>query len=440
MNHLYLPESLLPTLFFLFGIGLTTACNSSFHALGKHQSKEIFRSKNPPLFFFRPILKRFISKNEWDNLYFCLALTKHICQLSYGVFGLYYLFIHSNQNSSFLVDKNVFFFTFGALLLGASLTIDFVSRLVGTLKSRTTLKLFSPLTSIYLLFCFPITLSLLGLSRLLIQRLHTEEGSLLDKTKIREMLTESELHQHLDANDQKLFSSLLNFRERVSKEIMVPRVDIYSLPSSTPIEEAACLFALEGYSRIPIYKDSLDHIEGVVLYKDLLKYYTRAKANLNSPLSILSKPVLYTPENKKISQLLQEFRTKQIHMAIVVDEYGGTEGIVTIEDILEELVGKIEDEYDVGIEQQFLELPDGGWVIDAKMTLIDIEEQLGIKVPESPEYETIGGYIYHHAGTIPPKGWRLSHDAFELEVLSSNERSIKKIKIVPRARPSSSFL
>ena len=122
-------------------------------------------------------------------------------------------------------------------------------------------------------------------------------------------------------------------------------------------------------------------------------------------------------------------------MAIIVDEYGGTEGVVTIEDILEELVGEIEDEYDIGEEREYLEVPgDGGWIVDAKMTLFDIEEQLGIKIPANPEYETIGGYIFHCAGTIPPKGWRLSHDNFDLEITSSNERSIKKIKITPRIK------
>jgi CBS domain containing-hemolysin-like protein len=155
--------------------------------------------------------------------------------------------------------------------------------------------------------------------------------------------------------------------------------------------------------------------------------------DLNAPLESLAKPVLYAPENKKIALLLQEFRNKQIHMAIIVDEYGGTEGIVTIEDILEELVGEIEDESDIGANQQFWALPSGGWVVDAQMSIFDIEERLGIQIPHGLEYETIGGYVFHCAGTIPTKGWRLLHDQFELEVLSSNERSIKKIKIIPRS-------
>jgi CBS domain containing-hemolysin-like protein len=216
---------------------------------------------------------------------------------------------------------------------------------------------------------------------------------------------------------------------------MVPRVDVFSLSGETKIREAAQLFAAEGYSRIPIYKESLDDIVGVALYKDLLKCFAVPEENLDAPIETIAKPVLYAPENKKIALLLQEFRNKQIHMAIIVDEYGGTEGIVTIEDILEELVGEIEDEYDIGEAKEFWELPGGSWVVDAKMTLIDIESQLGIKIPENPDYETIGGYVFHCAGTIPSKGWKLSHDEFDLEVLSSNERSIKKIKIIPRSSP-----
>jgi CBS domain containing-hemolysin-like protein len=298
------------------------------------------------------------------------------------------------------------------------------------------LRFASPFVSVVLLLLFPIVGLLLCLTRGFLRQIHIEEEGaeqLTDRSKLREMISESELQQHLDPSDQKLITSLVNFKERVAKEIMVPRVDLFALPAETTIQEASKLFASEGYSRIPVYKESLDEIVGVVLYKDLLRYYTQ-ETSLDASLASIAKPVLYSPENKKITLLLQEFRNQQIHMAIIVDEYGGTEGIVTIEDILEELVGEIEDEYDIGKERDFWEIPGGGgWIVDAKMTLFDIENQLGIRIPPNPEYETIGGYVFHCAGTIPSKGWRISHDDFDLEILSSNERSIKKIKIAPRS-------
>jgi CBS domain containing-hemolysin-like protein len=122
-------------------------------------------------------------------------------------------------------------------------------------------------------------------------------------------------------------------------------------------------------------------------------------------------------------------------MAIVVNEYGGTEGIITIEDILEEIVGEIEDEFDTLEEELYSELPNGEWIVDAKMSIIDIESKLGIHLPHNPEYETIGGYVFHRAGTIPSKGWKLHHDKFELEVVSSSERCIDKIRIIPLTKP-----
>ena len=436
----FLLESPILPLLFLFASLILTACSTALVRLGKFKSKELFRSVNPPLFFFRPILKRLFPKHEWENLYFCISITKHIYELAYATSSFFFVISslpglhHVLDNIPSAQDWPPLLLV-GGSIIAVAILLDFIVRLLASIWSRPFLKAAAPLASLFLLLLFPIVSLFLYLTRGLLTKVHLEEESaelLTDKSKLREMIRESELQQHLDSSDQKMISSFVNFKERVAKEIMVPRVDIFSLAADTPIREAAQLFASEGYSRIPIYKETLDQILGVVLYKDLLKCFATADQDLDAPLETIAKPVLYSPENKKIALLLQEFRNKQIHMAIIVDEYGGTEGIVTIEDILEELVGEIEDEYDIGQDQQFWEIPGGGWVVDAKMSIIDIENQIGIRVPENPEYETIGGYVFHCAGTIPGKGWRLSHDEFDLEVLSSNERSIKKIKIVPR--------
>lgn len=139
---------------------------------------------------------------------------------------------------------------------------------------------------------------------------------------------------------------------------------------------------------------------------------------------------MYTPETKKISNLLQEFRKKQTHLAVVVDEYGGTEGIATIEDILEEIVGDIADEYD---DQQALYVAqsDGSWIVDARMSILDAEEYLGVIIPQEGEYDTISGFIYHKAGAIPGRGFIIHQDTFEIEILRSNERCVEKVRIKP---------
>jgi CBS domain containing-hemolysin-like protein len=249
------------------------------------------------------------------------------------------------------------------------------------------------------------------------------------RDKILEVLYESELSAHLDPQERKLILSVANFKERNVREVMVPRIDVTCISEDATIQEAAEIFLKERYSRLPVYHDNIDHIVGVLLYKDVLSAYAHSKKE-DTSLSLI-KPVVYTPETKKISQLLQEFRSKQIHLAIVVDEYGGTEGIITIEDILEELVGEIADEDDVDQEVLYSVLPSGGWIVDARMGILDIEKELAIQIPQSPEYDTLGGYIYHRAGAIPAKGWRLHHDDFDLEILSSDERSIEKVRIMP---------
>ncbi|HEX2583280.1 MAG TPA: hemolysin family protein [Chlamydiales bacterium] len=438
----YLLTSLLAPCFFLFCSIVLTICSTAFLRLGKFKSKEFLRSPQGPFFFFFPILKKFFPKQEWENLYFSISLTKHIVYLAYAISAFFYLItVFPHLHQVFLEggrsDDFQYLAVIGLAIITLSLFIDYICRLLANMWAKQILRFASPFASLILLLLFPIVGLLLRLTRGLLRKVQMEEEvaeQLTDRSKLREMISESELQQHLDPSDQKLITSLVNFKERVAKEIMVPRVDLFALPAETTIREASKLFASEGYSRIPIYKESLDQIVGFVLYKDLLRYYTQ-NTNLESSLETLAKPVLYSPENKKITLLLQEFRNQQIHMAIIVDEYGGTEGIVTIEDILEELVGEIEDEYDIGEEREFWEIPGGGgWVVDAKMTLFDIENQLGIRIPPNPEYETIGGYIFHCAGTIPSKSWRLSHDDFDLEILSSNERSIKKIKITPRAQ------
>ncbi len=441
----FLIESPALPLIFLFASLVLTTCSTSLLRLGKFKSKELFRSEGRPLFFFRPLLKSFFPKNEWENLYYSISLSKHIYELAYATSSFFYLMSSIPELHEIIVEAPsahdwLPLLFIGGSIIALSVILDFSLRLLANVWSRPLLRLAAPFASLFLILLFPLVGLFLQFTRGLLRKVHLEEESgeiLTDKTKLREMIRESELQHHLDASDQKLISSFVSFKNRVAKEIMVPRVDVFSLPSNTPLREAARLFASEGYSRIPIYKETLDQIIGVALYKDLLRCFADPSLDLDAPLETLAKPVLYAPENKKISQLLQEFRGKQIHMAIIVDEYGGTEGIVTIEDILEELVGEIEDEYDIGEDRDFWELPTGGWVVDAKMSINDIQDQLGVRIPENPEYETIGGYVFHCAGTIPAKGWRLSHDDFDLEVLSSNERSIKKIKIVPRSKPPS---
>lgn len=419
-------ESPLIALFFLCGSFFLTLAHASLLKLGKLRSNALFRSASPPHLWIKQWLKALFTRHEWDLLYFFLSISKQIYQLSYAVSLFFYLL---QLRESLIQETYLSWSLVGAITISLALSVDYLARLFAMLFPKRSCRISSPIASLYVLPLFPLLLLLQSLTRTFSKKVQTEESLLPQKREIKELLHESEIASHLNLLDQKLIASCIHFTERVTKEIMVPRVQIFSLPSDTTLREAAPLFAKEGYSRIPIYQEHLDDILGVVLYKDLLLYLAQEHPPWDLSLAKLAKPVVYAPENKKIATLLQEFRLQQIHMAIIVDEYGGTEGIVTIEDILEELVGEIEDEYDRGSKESFWEIPGGGWVVDAKMTIHDIEEKLGIQIPDHPEYETLGGFIYHCAGTIPSKGWRLSHDRFDLEVLSSNERAVLRVKI-----------
>lgn len=417
---------------FLLGATLVTAFTTAITLLGKLRTSEEFQ-KLKHLFFFGHFLRPLFKERKWEGLLFTLSFSKHVLHLCYGITALFFLIASSPRPKEIVLDS-LWIVVLGVLIIIVSILVELLARFVTSLKPLSMLKVTAVIVSLILLIFSPITTLFLRTMKAFFPSLYREKGTVVSfkiKDKLLEFLYETEQTTRLDPNDKKLILSIASFKDKIAREVMVPRIDVFCLPADTSIEEAAQKFVKEGYSRIPIYKENVDHIVGVLLHKDILKALVTHQHNLKAPIETLLKPVLYTPETKKISNLLQEFRSKKIHLAIVVDEYGGTEGIVTIEDILEELVGEIADEYDFDQEVLYTALAGGGWIVDAKMGISDIERELGIKIPEGPDYETIGGYVFQRAGSIPSKGWRIHHDEFDLEILSSDERSIEKIKIIP---------
>ncbi len=428
------------TLIFLFGSAILTGTTTAILQMGRIRSKEEFK-KYPSLFFFQHFLQPLFGSRKWEGLFFTLSFSKHVLHLAYCVLALFILLTQQPFQSALVMLESGHFtydalwvVAIGALLVVISLLADMLMKFAATGSPEKAFKAFSLFSSSFMtLFC-PITAFFLKLLQVFFPKSAKEAAkSISIRDKILEVLYESELSPHLDPLERKLILSVASFKQRIVREVMVPRIDVLLLSEETSIEKASETFFQEGYSRIPIYQESVDHIIGVLLYKDVLAAFAKSPQGRSLPVKTLIKPVLYTPETKKISQLLQEFRAKQIHLAIVVDEYGGTEGIITIEDILEELVGEIADEYDIGQEALYSVLPSGGWIVDARMGILDMEKELGIRIPLSPEYDTLGGYIFHRAGSIPSKGWKLLHDDFDLEILSSDDRSIEKVRILPHA-------
>ncbi len=428
----------------IIGVFCLIAVNTAFRHLQRKESKKQLDLAGK-LFFYRYLSRLFFSKYEYEDLYFATIFAQNVARFCYTILSLLLLgeldllsWISNphNDNLSFGLNWPYGFFVILLLFLILFILGDSLGRITGNRYPEKTIKGAAPIVSAFMVILFPFTFLFLKFFHILPRTVYfdpSHEPNQEAKQELIEIIEESNFNTHLDPHDKKLIESVMEFKDRIAREVMVPRVDIFSLPHSTTIEDAAKLIYNEGYSRIPVYKDTLDNIIGVLMYKDVLaKYMDQAKTGdltiLQNPISSLVKNVLYTPETKKISHLLQEFRKQQVHLAIIVDEYGGTEGIVTIEDILEEIVGDIADEYDEE-EAHFIPLPEGGWLIDARMGIFDVEEQLGIEIPQDGDYDTIGGYVFHETGSIPEKGFIIRKPNYELEVIRSNDRRVEKLKI-----------
>ncbi len=231
--------------------------------------------------------------------------------------------------------------------------------------------------------------------------------------------------------EKKILKGIATFGEKEASEVMRSRVDVTAIDTEMLFHEVIRIVTDSGYSRIPVYKESLDNVEGLLYIKDLLPLIDKQEELEWKPLI---RPAFFVPENKKINDLLQEFRNKKIHMAIVVDEYVGTSGIITLEDILEEIVGEISDEFDVEDESfHYKKLNTYTYLFDAKTLLNDLCKILKIDddIFDSArgESDSLGGLILELEGKIPEKGEKIKYRQFTFEIVDADVRKINKIKI-----------
>lgn len=424
------------TLFFLFWIYILASTAHCTSTLGESLFLESFCSSKKGYFLF-PLSYFFNKRGRFAVYVFNLWFTCNLGRLAYfftSAFLIYNLYLDLDLSSSIALGITLY------LLL--ALVGDFLPRFISSRMPRRTLRYLLGIATLLLYLALPLTWIILIFANFFHGReltIEDEEDLLETQKEILQLLVNAGIDERLDPLDLKLIESVIKFKSRIVREVMIPRVDLFTLPAEISIRTATRQIIDEGYSRIPVYRENIDNITGLLMFKDVLELYRsvlegeKEKSILDAPLESITKSVFYVPETKQVSYLLQEFRAKQMHMAIVVDEYGGTEGVVTMEDILEEIVGEIADEYDHDEEILFSPLPaGGGWTVDARMSLIDTEESLGILIPKEGDYDTIGGYVFHNAGEIPPKGYMIHHQDYDLEILSSTDRSIEKVRITLR--------
>ena len=231
----------------------------------------------------------------------------------------------------------------------------------------------------------------------------------------------------LEDHEVKMIRGVFQLDKTTVREIMVPRVDMISAEITSSFEEISAIMLNTGHSKIPIYKEDIDHIEGIAHSMDILRFVSDANNAMAIDIDTVLRTVLYVPESKTLEDLLTEFQEKRMQMAIVIDEYGGVAGLVTVEDLLEEIVGEIHDEFDSG-EPQIKKSKEGEFYIDARVDIDDLSVTLGIEF-EGEGFDTIGGFVLHQLGKIPSPSDNLQYNGFNIEVLTTVGRRIKTLKI-----------
>jgi CBS domain containing-hemolysin-like protein len=240
-----------------------------------------------------------------------------------------------------------------------------------------------------------------------------------------EAVSEGEKLGAVDEEEKEMIESVMDLRDTTVAEIMTPRTEIRAVEKGTTMDQVKDLIREIGHSRIPVYDGTIDNVIGIAYAKDLL-YLEHNDAFIAADAM---RQALFVPETKNLRDLLHEFQAKKVHMAIVLDEYGGTAGLVTFEDILEELVGEIADEYDVDEVAPNTRIDEHTVDIDARVRVDEINAELDLHLPEEEDYETVGGFVFSTLGRIPTTGERCAHENVEIEVLDAEPRRINRLRL-----------
>ncbi|OUU24391.1 MAG: hypothetical protein CBC13_03585 [Planctomycetia bacterium TMED53] len=311
-------------------------------------------------------------------------------------------------------------------LLMLELLPEVISMWVG---STITVKLFPILSALEKLFS-PLTVSFRGLRRFALKTL----GGNADKSDqdiaeagIMAAVEMGEREGLIEQGEKTMIESVLQFRDADVVEVMTPRTDMVCFEASETVEEVIPKAVSCGHSRIPVFRKEVDEIIGVLYVKDLLRH--AAEDGMKSlHIEKVVRKTHFVPETKNLRELLAEFRAERFHIAVVLDEYGGTSGLVTIEDILEEIVGEIEDEFDTAGRDQIRKIDDHTFDVDGRASILDINRALSASIPESDDYETVAGFLFSELGHVPREGEEFSTAEVVFKVIRADERKIKRIR------------
>ena len=286
----------------------------------------------------------------------------------------------------------------------------------------------APVLSLLMVVFTPLTWLFSQWKRLLNRFVHSSESDTITEGELMTMVSEAENDGELTDRESELIRSAIEFDDVEVEEILTPRVDVVAVEDDIPLEELAQTFAESGYSRLPVYHGTIDNIIGVVHEKDF--YIARLKKA--TKIDDLVVPTLYTTGSTQISQLLRTLREQHHHLAVVVDEYGGTEGIITLEDILEELVGEIWDEHDE-VTEDFRKQSDGSWLVSGSASVDDLYEELDLPEEEDIDSNTVNGLVQEKTCHLPKVGDRFTLGEYDGVVTRTAKRRVTEVRLTPAA-------
>lgn len=289
----------------------------------------------------------------------------------------------------------------------------------------------SPVVRFFSFLFTPVVKFLLVFSRGLVKVFGGNIGSLfpvLTEDDLKAMIIAGEEEGILEEEEKNMIDSIFNLGDTFVKEIMTPRVNIVAVTNNNPANEILRLIAREGYSRLPVYRENLDKIVGIVYVKDIIAYgFNNSPAQEKAKAEDFMREAYFIPETKKVSDLMKELQNKKMQMAIIVDEYGGTAGIVTMEDLVEEIVGEISDEYKKEIKE-LTHLADGSFLVHGGMEIEKANEMMELDIPEG-EFETIAGFVLAHFGKFPVKGEGFIYGGHEFTVYEADHKKVRFVRI-----------
>jgi CBS domain containing-hemolysin-like protein len=253
-----------------------------------------------------------------------------------------------------------------------------------------------------------------------------EEPAEAAKQEILQAASEGQAEGTVEAEQVEMIESVMKFGGTDAGKVMTPRTDIVALPADTPWQEACRQIFQAGHTRVPVYDGDLDNIIGILYAKDLLRHVGEAAPP--AARQIMRKP-FFVPETKPLDDLLREFKARKVHIAVVLDEYGGTAGLVSIEDLLEEIVGEIADEYDRSAPTLMHRIDDRTAEVDGRLNIDDLNDAMGLHVPEDKEYDTVAGMVFSELGYIPTAGEKLDAHGARFTIVAADERRITKLRV-----------